>query len=238
MPIIDSHTHWGPSVSLGIEVTTEELLRQAREAGVDRIVIFPFPSTALKDERVNDEVLKLAEVHSAFIPYYYIPDDLRPVPRGKGFRGGKWHWVRGVQDLRSNYQVLKDPRLGPFIEEMEDLDVPLLLEEEFAFTKAFLSRTRTLKVIIPHLGMLGGSPEEFLEAFAPLENVYFDTSLAGPALILKFVRRIGSHRVMFGSDVPFGDMRVELEKILRLPLKTEEKEAILGENLRKILGLL
>ena len=28
MEIIDSHIHWGPSVTMGVEVTTEELLRQ------------------------------------------------------------------------------------------------------------------------------------------------------------------------------------------------------------------
>jgi len=50
MEIIDSHTHWGPSVSMGTEVTTEELLRQAEQINVNRIVIFPFPSKALADE--------------------------------------------------------------------------------------------------------------------------------------------------------------------------------------------
>jgi len=224
-------------VSLGIEVTTEELLRQAMGAGVDRVVIFPFPSMALKDERINDEVLEVAKTHPAFIPYYYIPDDLRPIPKGRGFLGGKWHWVRGVQDARSNYKVLEDPRLGPFIEAMEELDLPLVFEEEFAFTQAFVSRTRTLKVIIPHLGMLGGEPEEFLEAFAHRDNVFFDTSLANPSTIERFIRRIGSHRILFGSDVPFGSMKAELEKVLRLPIGEEEKEAILGGNLRRLLGL-
>ena len=57
MEIIDSHTHWGPSLTMGTEVTTEELLRQAEESGVDRIVIFPFPSTALADEGINERLL-------------------------------------------------------------------------------------------------------------------------------------------------------------------------------------
>ena len=39
MEIVDSHTHWGPSVSMGTEVTTEELLRQAAQSNVDRIEI-------------------------------------------------------------------------------------------------------------------------------------------------------------------------------------------------------
>jgi hypothetical protein len=58
MEIIDSHMHWGPSVTLGIKVTTEELLYQAKTRSVDGIVIFPFPSQALADEGINDEVLR------------------------------------------------------------------------------------------------------------------------------------------------------------------------------------
>ena len=60
MEIIDSHTHWGPSLTMGTEVTTEELLRQAEQSGVNQIVIFPFPSTALADERINEKLLEEA----------------------------------------------------------------------------------------------------------------------------------------------------------------------------------
>jgi hypothetical protein len=45
-------------VTLGIKVTTEELLYQAKTRSVDGIVIFPFPSQALADEGINDEVLR------------------------------------------------------------------------------------------------------------------------------------------------------------------------------------
>ena len=113
MEIIDSHIHWGASLALpGVDITTQELLRQAEESGVDRMVIFPFPSTAIADRQINEILLMEAEVIDNFIPYYYIPDDLLPIPSEKGFYGGKWHWVRGVQDCSSNYDVLKDPGLG------------------------------------------------------------------------------------------------------------------------------
>jgi hypothetical protein len=44
MEIVDSHTHWGPSVSMGTEVTIEELLRQAAQSNVDRIEINRSPT--------------------------------------------------------------------------------------------------------------------------------------------------------------------------------------------------
>jgi len=166
MEIIDSHIHWGDSLALaGVTVTTQELLRQAEESGVARMIIFPFPSTAIADSRINEMLLIEAEAIYNFIPYYYIPDDLLPIPSTKGFYGGKWHWVRGVQDCSSNYDVLKDPRLGAFIEESEATNLPLVFEEELAFTEAFVRMTKTLKVIIPHMGMLGGNSRDFLQAF-------------------------------------------------------------------------
>lgn len=235
MEIIDSHTHWGPSLTLGTEVTTFELLRQAEESRVQRIVIFPFPSTVIEDERINDQVLELAKKDRRFIPYYYIPEDLRPIPVEKNFYGGKWHWVRGVQDCSSNYQVLDDPNLVHFIEASEAIDLPIVFEEELAFTEAFVRKTKNLKIIIPHLGMLGGNPFDFLKTFKSRENVFFDTALAGTETIMQFVEKIGKERILFGSDIPFGTMKQELEKILSLSIGDAEKEWILSKNLKRLI---
>lgn len=235
MEIIDSHTHWGPSLTLGTEVTTFELLRQAEESRVQRIVIFPFPSTVIEDERINDQVLELAKKDRRFIPYYYIPEDLRPIPVEKNFYGGKWHWVRGVQDCSSNYQVLDDPNLVHFIEASEAIDLPIVFEEELAFTEAFARKTKNLKIIIPHLGMLGGNPFDFLKTFKSRENVFFDTALAGTETIMQFVEKIGKERILFGSDIPFGTMKQELEKILSLSIGDAEKEWILSKNLKRLI---
>ena len=222
---------------MGMEVTTAELLGQAKGSGVGRIVIFPFPSQALADEGINDHVLEEAGRDDTFIPYYYIPEDLRSIPKDKGFYGGKWHWTRGVQDCSSNYQVLEDPRLGGFIEESEAIDLPIIFEEELAFTDTFVKMTKTFKIIIPHLGLLGGNPLDFLEAFKRRENCYFDTALAGQETISRFVQEIGPERILFASDIPFGTMKNELNKVLSLPIGDAEKELILSKNVKRLIGL-
>jgi len=237
MEVIDSHTHWGPSVTMGTEVTTEELLRQAEQSGVSRIVIFPFPSMALADEGVNDKVIYEAKRIEKFIPYYYIPETMKPIPEGKGFYGGKWHWMRGIQDSSSNYQTLDDPKLGEFIEASEKIDLPIVFEEEFAFTEGFVKKTRNLKIIIPHLGMLGGNPIDFLSSFKSRENVLFDTALASSDTVMKFIEKIGHERILFGSDIPFGTMKWELEKVLSLPIGDDKKEWIFSKNLKRLIGL-
>jgi len=237
MEINDSHTQWGPSVSMGTEVTTQELLNQAEQSGVNQIVIFPFPSMALADERINERLLNEANRIKKFIPYYYIPETMKPIPKEKGFYGGKWHWMRGIQDSSSNDEALKDPPLHEFIEASEKIDLPIVFEEELAFTEAFVRKTKTLMVIIPHLGMLGGNPIDFLWSFKSSENVHFDTALASSELVMRFIKEIGHERILFGSDIPFGTMKWELEKVLSLPIEDHKKESILSKNLKRLIGL-
>lgn len=238
MEIIDSHTHWGPSLTLyGVEVTTSELLQQARQSGVQRIVVFPFPSTAIADPGINETLRQETEAVKQFIPYYYVPENLRPIPKEKGFFGGKWHWVRGIQDCSSNYDVLTDPRLPGFIEESEAVDLPIVFEEDLAFTEAFVKQTTRLKLIIPHMGMLGGNPLDFLAAFKQYPQVCFDSSLSSPGTLLRFIDTIGPERVLFGSDIPFGTMKTELGKILSLPISDDKKELIVSRNVKRLTGI-
>ena len=222
---------------MGTEVTTQEILGQAQQSGVSRIVVFPFPSMALADEGINGKLLNEANRVKKFIPYYYITETMNPIPKEKGFYGGKWHWMQGIQDSSSNYEALKDPELEKFTDASEKIDLPIVFEEELAFTEAFVKKTKTLKVIIPHLGMLGGNPIDFLRTFKERKNVYFDTALAGQGTIMKFVEEIGHERILFGSDIPFGTMKLELEKVLSLPIEEDKKEWILSKNLKRLIGL-
>ncbi|MCX7858413.1 MAG: amidohydrolase family protein [Deltaproteobacteria bacterium] len=237
--IIDSHSHFGPSLTLGIEVTESDLLSQMAKCGISYVVIIPFPSTAIASDEINRQILIQAEKVKSFIPYHYVREDFDredfdPIP--SGYYGGKWHWMRGKQDMASNYSVLKEKSLPKLIEKLEEKGKPLLFEEELKFTEIFVEMAKNLKVIIPHLGMLGGNPIDFLHAFKDKENVYFDTSLAPRETILKFCDTLGPERILFASDVPFGRMETELDKVLSLPLSHREKSLILSGNFIRLTG--
>jgi predicted TIM-barrel fold metal-dependent hydrolase len=133
--------------------------------------------------------------------------------------------------------VLEDPRLDVFREASESIDLPLVFEEEFAFTEAFLRRTKTLKVIIRHMGLLGGNPMDFAQALKKHGVVYVDTASATSGTIAKFADMIGRERIIFGSDIPFGGMRRELEKVVATPLNQDGRELILGRNITRLIGL-
>lgn len=233
--IIDSHSHWGPSVTLQTNVSTREILQQQEETGVTHVVLIPFPSTAIMSNEINIRLLNETKRIAHFVPYYYLREDFSSIP--DEYHGGKWHWMRGVQDSSSNYQVLNDPNLPHLIEQLRQADKPIIIEEELDFTERFVALAPDLKLIIPHLGLLGGSPIDFLNAFKDKSNIYFDTALSDRATILRFVKTIGPERVLFGSDIPFGTMRSELSKVMDLDIPDGEKELILSGNIIRLAKL-
>lgn len=238
--IIDSHSHWGPSITLGIDVTTAELRRQQEAAGIAYVVIIPFPSTAIADNGVNVRIREEAEKVGSFVPYHYIrenydADGFDPIPHG--YFGGKWHWMRGWQDSASSYPVLEDKALPLLVQKIMDTGKPVIFEEELDFTRRFVEMFPGVPLIIPHLGLLGGRPADFLKAFRDAENVYFDTALGPVDMIGRFVKTIGPERVLFGSDVPFGTMESELRKVMALSLTDRERDLILYGNIVRIARL-
>ncbi|MCX7858034.1 MAG: hypothetical protein N2513_08690 [Deltaproteobacteria bacterium] len=235
--IIDSHTHFGPSISMGIEVKTSELTSQMAESGISYAVIIPFPSTAIASNEINVKVLEETRKVPTLIPYHYIREDFEredfdPIP--EDYFGGKWHWMRGTQDFASNYSVLENKHLSSLIEKIRKTSKPILFEEELRFTEIFVEMASGINIIIPHLGLLGGNPIDFLKSFKDRENVYFDTSLASKDTIYEFVKKLGPERILFASDIPFGRMRSELQKVISLPLSIKEKEFILFKNFLRL----
>jgi predicted TIM-barrel fold metal-dependent hydrolase len=233
--IIDSHTHWGHSLSMDSTVTTDELLAQQKEAGVTHVIIIPFPSSAIASNEINVKVIEESKKIGSFIPYFYIREDFPRIPAE--YYGGKWHWMRGVQDAASNYQVLDDPELPDLIDDLIKIGKPIVFEEELAFTERFVDMAPAMPLIIPHLGMLGGNPLDFLRTFKDKEFIYFDTALASRSTIQAFVETIGPQRILFAADVPFGSMRSELSKVLTLPIPDAEKELILSKNIIRLAKL-
>ena len=51
------------------------------------------------------------------------------------------------------------------------------------------------------------------------------------------VRQLGSRRVLFGTDSPWGDPKQDLERIYALPLEPWEKEQMLCQNARRLLNI-
>ena len=54
---------------------------------------------------------------------------------------------------------------------------------------------------------------------------------------VRFVRKFGAQRLLFGTDSPWGAQSADVASIRALPLSPEERDAILGGNAQRLLGL-
>jgi predicted TIM-barrel fold metal-dependent hydrolase len=106
---------------------------------------------------------------------------------------------------------------------------------------AFISQLTEIPVICAHWG--GGLPFYTLmpEVRDALENVYYDTA-ASPFLYRPEIYNIaatlaGADRILFGSDFPVMSPSRILDEIKNSELSKEDKEEILANNARRLLGI-
>ena len=122
----------------------------------------------------------------------------------------------------------------------------LLLHSErvrrIAYVKSILLNLPGIKVQIAHMGR--GLPGDtttiytMLDAFAADDNITFDTSTTrDPKVIEVAVQRIGSERILYGSDFPFyGEspsediMNAQIEQIMHAKITDKQREDIFYHN--------
>ena len=74
-------------------------------------------------------------------------------------------------------------------------------------------------------------------------NVFIDTTWppsvqeVGRETLTAIINRHGPNKVCFGTDFPLASQTDEAQYLLDLPLSDRDKQAILGENARELIGL-
>lgn len=100
-------------------------------------------------------------------------------------------------------------------------------------------------MIIGHLGdETGMGYLDAIEAAKEHPNLYLDTT-GCPAevyILPTCIEQLGSERIVFGTDSPICNMKVELDKVkyadaYGFAVTEEDKANILGRNMQRILGL-
>jgi len=108
-----------------------------------------------------------------------------------------------------------------------------------------------IPVILTH--MVDGNIEDVIRLSKSYKNVYFDSSIVitGHPLLLELnepswvddstvidvINAIGSERLLFGSDFPWGSPKHDLDRFLKMDLSDKQKSMILGENSIRVFNL-
>ncbi|MEM1549738.1 MAG: amidohydrolase family protein [Candidatus Methanomethylicia archaeon] len=85
-----------------------------------------------------------------------------------------------------------------------------------------------LKIIIGHMAQ--GSIEA-IKIAEEYDNVFLETSVYRDKKFIEYaVNKLGSNRILFGSDYPYSNVQMEISKILNLNIPHEDKLKILFFN--------
>lgn len=267
-PVFDIHTHVYPekiaaravenlAAFYGITVegngTYEDLETSAAPCGVRGFLLFNVATNARQVPKVNNavaEAVRLSRAHGFLTAGFAGMHQDYPDPAGEldravslGLCGAKLHPdIQGAD--------IDDPRFFPLYAELEKRDLPLCLHmgdsrPEYGFSRAdkllrMLARFPRLRVLAAHLG--GYCAWDDACSLADNPQIFFDTSsslwVLSPERASELIRRLGTSRVMFGTDYPVRYVHGELERFFALPGFTEaEQKAMLYDNAIRFLGL-
>ena len=174
---------------------------------------------------------------------------LRDMVENHGAQGIKLHGAAQEIDM-------SDQRMWPIYETCRDLGITVLGHSgpdrgghHYAEPQAYagmLKEFPELTVVLAHMG--GGAWQQALGIAQAYPNAYFDlceiiewtggTNAPSEQQFAQLIKDIGPERVMMGSDFPWYDLDHTIERVMELPvLSQEEKEGMLGANAARIMGL-
>lgn len=237
-PVIDCHAHVGHAPALTDPWTTigdpEEILQRNWEAGIDQSVIFPISNETF--ERANQEIADVCRRFPGRFIGYAKHDPVNEKGRIRGMLLHECHEL-GLRGLKLHVHP------GPeVLDTVAELGIPVIYHPaRVALFEEIAHNYPTVDFILAHLG--ADLSYDWREHLAGIEmarrhpNVYLDT---GAVVLTRYIeqaiRELGAEKIIYGSDEPEVDCRLEIFKIRMLKLPSEQKEMILGGNLLRLLG--
>jgi uncharacterized protein len=243
--VIDAHCHAGRGSNYGktdrkyAPWTTyndpQWTLKRMREVGIDQTVIFPISNVTYQEAneeiasyvaRWPDKFIGFAK-HDAKTEAGRIRDLLRHEVTTLGLRGLKLHGVPAIE----------------MVEAAAELEIPILYHPPNVAESLEVVRSHPrVSFILAHLGSFASRQSDehvrAIEAVREIPNLYLETSsVVFVDYLERAARELPPHKLVFGSDGPLVDSRVELYKIRLLKLDTQHERLVLGGNIRRLLGI-
>ena len=245
--------------------TAAGLARKARAAGVDYTVVANVATNPAKVSSMNDRFIR-ANGQDGLLYFGCMHPDM-PDMRAElariaaaGIKGIKLHHIYqgvDVDDPRSLRVLDRAAELGLIVLMHGGLDIgfPGMVRSSPEMTANALRQVGAVKLVCAHMGgwrswdavadSLGPTGAMIDTSFSLGDMVPYDparmpgadTHMLGDAQFLSLVRAFGADRVLFGTDSPWGDQQENLDRLRALPLEDDEKQAILGGNAGRLLGL-
>lgn len=250
---IDSHTHVGLNdfckegtepFKYDLQNTPEDFISFMDENCIDKSVILPIPGSNYDSKKSNDYLYQATiKYPNRFIPFCKLDSELAINLMCKDFYGAKHHMV---------YENFKKKDLHKYYSELAYYGFPLIIHAKFADKinqiKSIISIVPNLKIIVAHMGRGHIYTDEMcrdlLDEFKNNSNILFETSTVGRSGLIEYAcHTIGSNRLMFGSDYPFGKVWFknmflysdEYDSIRNANISEEDKRNIFSGTISNLL---
>jgi predicted TIM-barrel fold metal-dependent hydrolase len=243
--VIDAHSHAGRGMNYGSNNPASDpwttfndpkwVLRQAREAGIDCSVVFPINNITY--EKANEDIAGYVRQFPKRLIGFAKHD---PKSEAGKIRALLTREVRelGLKGLKLH--AVPSPEM---LEVVTELRIPILLHPPRVGDCLEVVRTHPhVDFILAHLGSFASRDwKEHLvsiEAAKYLPNLHLDTSAVVFFTYLeRAAQELPAEKLLFGSDAPLVDARVELAKVRLLKLAPDAEAKVLGGNISRILKL-
>lgn len=234
--IIDAHAHVGRFGSwANVSCSAEELLEKMDASGVERSILFA-PDNQLVRTAVRGHLKR-------FVGYVWPnPHESRALSLVResvkrwGFRGIKLHPLIHAF-LPTDEEVL------PIIEFAGKERIPVAIHSghppfSLPWSIGELAELYPdVRIVMLHMGHAHGIYiQAAINTAKKHDNIILETSgVSMHSKIKEAVERVGEDRVVFGSDFPFHDYSVELQKVRVAGLTENQRELVLRENAKRLL---
>jgi uncharacterized protein len=242
--IVDAHVHIGQCRVFGRDVSSDTVITAMDNFGITTSVVQPYPG-APDAKATHDEIARLsAETGGrAFGLASYNPhrdeseyfEEIRRCAQDLGFVGVKLHTIGHAVDPGS-------ADAATVFSTAIELNIPVMVHTgpglPFSDPGLLIAPARRfpdLQIILAHAGhgIVTGNAVALAEI---CENVSLETSWCRPGDIGNMIDRLGSSRVMFGTDSA-NNVSTELAKYKSLELAPADEAEVMGGTARRLFRL-
>ncbi len=261
--IIDFHTHAFPdwiaekairNIQLAGQIeahhdgTLSGLLRSMDKSGILKSVVCSIATKPSQFDSILNWSQKIRSERIEPFPSFHPEDPLAiehiKQIKQEGFLGIKIHpyyqdfFVDG-SEMMPLYETIADAGLILVIHAGYDFAFPRFPRANPGRFARVIEKIPHLKIIATHMG--GWQQWDEVERFLVGKSIFFETSFSldiqNQEEIQKIIIKHSPEMTLFGSDSPWADQSETLKLFRHLQLSEQEKNLILFENARKLLGL-
>lgn len=243
--VIDAHAHLGPySLFFIADHSPKSMVRVMDRCGVDLALVSSHRAIQEDASKGNDETARAVDETEGRIRGYFVVNPWQDPVKELEARADDSRFVGIKLHPELHQYALTSPRYQDVYAFAEQQRLPVLTHSwhgshynGLAEIGAVAERYPDLALLAGHAGATGPGYEEIVDVARRHPNILLELcgSFGTGQRIKHLVDELGAHRVVFGSDFPFLDLRLTLGRVLFAPLEDADRRAILGGTVAAVL---